>query len=176
MNCSEMIELIARRIEGALSEEDAKALDAHLLECSACRAELRFQQKIEECLKVPPAVALSSDFGARVARRALAQAHAEKRERRLGYLLPIAANAIALTLVILYRGAVAEALAPTFSSLGAAARSTITAVGAAFPQASAQAIPSGSHVIQVLGIFGPIACAGAILVIASSRIFALRRG
>ena len=188
MKCSEMIDLIARRLEGALSDQEARALDAHLLECSACRAELRLQQTIEECLRVPPTAALSPDFGARVARRVFAQARREERERRIGYIVPVVANAIVLVLAILYRGAISEALAPVFSSLGsslgAATRSMVDVAGAALSHAStqastytsAQAGPSSAHLTQILGIVAPIACAAAVLVIASSRIFALRRG
>lgn len=176
MNCRGMIELIARKLDGALSDEEVRSLDAHLLQCSACRAELVLQQEIEKSLRIAPAEALSSDFGQRVANLAFRQAHAQEWGRRMGYALPVLANAVVLVLAIIYRGGVAQVLAPFFSSLAASSRSLFEGIGAAMPHVTVHAGGPSPHVMHVLGVWGPVACASAVLIIASSKIFALRRG
>jgi anti-sigma factor RsiW len=118
MNCHDCIALISRRLSGLISEPERQELERHLSECSACRAELRLQQRIHEALSEPVPPVLADDFAERVMRRALAEARREGRARTLGYLLPVFANAAALILVILYSGQIARALAPSFGAIG----------------------------------------------------------
>ena len=41
MTCSELVEIVTDYLEGALAEEDASRLEAHLGDCPACKLYIR---------------------------------------------------------------------------------------------------------------------------------------
>ena len=129
MNCYDSIELVSRKLSGLISETERHQLERHLAECPGCRAELRLQQRIQEVLSEPVPAALADDFAERVTRRALAGSRREGRARALGYLLPIFVNAMVLILVILYRGQIARALAPSFGAIGEGVAAGVAWIG-----------------------------------------------
>ncbi len=67
MTCGDVRVLIRGRMQGAkLRNRDAKALDAHLQVCSACRAEADFEALIAETITEQPAVIPPASFAANV--------------------------------------------------------------------------------------------------------------
>ena len=48
MNCEQALEAISARLDGALSEEENRELEAHLASCASCRALLKELTELEE--------------------------------------------------------------------------------------------------------------------------------
>lgn len=51
MNCEQALEAISARLDGALSEEENRELEAHLASCASCRALLKELTELEDGLK-----------------------------------------------------------------------------------------------------------------------------
>jgi|GEM_PF-1296155 len=67
MTCEMMREMARRRAAGeALSAAQAAALEAHLAECAACRAEVRFEETLALTIRETPTVAPPRAFAERV--------------------------------------------------------------------------------------------------------------
>ena len=54
MNCEQALEAISARLDGALSEEENRELEAHLASCASCRALLKELTELEEGLETLP--------------------------------------------------------------------------------------------------------------------------
>lgn len=54
MNCEQALEAISARLDGVLSEEENRELEAHLASCASCRALLRELTELEDGLKELP--------------------------------------------------------------------------------------------------------------------------
>jgi anti-sigma factor RsiW len=175
MNCADCIELIARKLEGSLSATESSALEGHLVACPRCRAEEALQARIAQALALPEDAALAAGFAQVVSNRAFSRARGEKRQKPWGYLIPVLATATLLVLAILYRANIAGVLAPAFSVVGQLAEAAFTWVGSALGGASGQASAAARPAAGLLAIWGPLACAAAIVILASSRIFTLAR-
>lgn len=78
MNCQEFSWLMSLALDRALSEDEARLLEAHLEKCPACREEWRAMQRASRLLAEAPFVAPPPGFAARVSRR-LARREARKR-------------------------------------------------------------------------------------------------
>ena len=58
MNCEQALEAISARLDGALSEEENRELEAHLASCASCRALLKELTELEEGLETLPSVSV----------------------------------------------------------------------------------------------------------------------
>ena len=174
MNCDDCVDRIARRLDGSLSQDEERALAGHLAECPACRAELLLQQGIAESLRAAPAPALASDFTRRVTSRAFAEDRYRARARRWGYFIPVAAFAVVVLVAAAYRAEIAGALAPVVAAVGGTMGAAARWIGVAAGRVSSPATPQ-PVAARALAIWGPLACAAVIVMLASSRIYALRR-
>ncbi len=175
MNCDHYIDWIARRIEGSLSPMELNALQRHLSECPRCRTEVLLQVRIAKSLALPSVSSLPGDFAERVSRRALAHVRAERRAQRWGYLIPVLANAVVVLLAVTYRADIASFLAPLFSAFGAAAGTAVRWVGSGVTQASGPTKAVNLPAVHALGTWGPLVCATVVIVLATSKIYELRR-
>lgn len=175
MTCDRYIDMIGRKLEGSLSASELEALTKHIADCPECRLELLLEEKIARALGQTPGAALPADFAERVSKRAFELARTEKRGRRWGYLIPVAANAVVVALAILYRADIAAGLAPVFGALGQAAGSLLHWAGSGSGGISGSARTMGLSGTYLLGTLGPLVSAFAVIIVASSRIYALRR-
>lgn len=175
MTCNHYVDLIARKLEGALSAKELEALKTHLADCPRCRLELVLQQRIARALAQAPGSALAADFAERVSRRAFELARTDTGARRWGYFVPVAANAVVVLLAILYRADIAAALGPVFAALGQVAGSVVHWAGGASGQVSGPTRAVGLTGTYLFGTLAPLLGASAMIILASSRIFALRR-
>ncbi len=110
MNCSGYTEWIARKMDGLLPEESARALAAHLSLCPRCRAELLLQTRIHEALSRELPAGLSHDFALEVTRKALRDSKAERRARLWANLVPALAFAGGAVLLLTFRADLARLL------------------------------------------------------------------
>jgi tetratricopeptide (TPR) repeat protein len=92
MNCGDSRELISRRLDGRLRDEESVALEAHLAECGPCAMEASRTAAADRLLRgrVPPEAA--PDFADRVFRRA-------DRDKRRGILRMLAVAGAAVVLI-----------------------------------------------------------------------------
>jgi anti-sigma factor RsiW len=175
MNCADCVELIARKLEGSLSATESSCLESHLAVCPRCRAEVALQTGIAQALALPEPAGLPAGFAQTVSNRAFSRARGEKRQRAWGYLIPIATTATLLVLAILYRANIAGVLAPSLSVVGQLADAAVGWLGSALGGVSVQAPAAAKPAAHLVGIWGPLACAAAIVILASSKIFTLAR-
>jgi anti-sigma factor RsiW len=175
MNCQDYIELIARKLEGSLSAGEVSGLASHLATCARCRAEAVLQTGIAGALVWQGEPELAADFAERVSRRALALPRAEKPARRWDYLMPIAATASLLVLVVIHRGDIAATLASPLAAVGKGTASAAGWIGAMFAEMSGVAGSADIPAASLIGLWGPLVCAAAIVVWASSRVYAVIR-
>lgn len=132
MDCSDYTEWIARKLEGSLQVSAERELDAHLSECSRCRADLLLQSRIQEALAQEMPSGLSAGFSERVSLKAQRLAAAEKRAERWANLIPVIAFSGLAVVLILLRGSLLQMFSPTVGSLGGALGAPVNAVGGAF--------------------------------------------
>jgi predicted anti-sigma-YlaC factor YlaD len=179
MKCAEYVEWIARKLEGSLPAVETRELEDHLVICPRCRAEALLQAGIARALSEPglesKEMALAPDFAERVSSRAFEQARRERRSRRWGYLMPVAVNATLLLLAIVYRASVATAIKPSLSAIANWGTATAGWVQIAFRGATGPAPTLDASAAYLLGTWGPLACAAAVLILASSRIYEVSR-
>lgn len=106
MNCEQALEAISARLDGALSEEENRELEAHLASCASCRALLKELTELEEGLETlpveaPETLAPSVMRAIRAEKAAQAAPAAKKSQRRGPHItawLIAAAAALALLL------------------------------------------------------------------------------
>lgn len=106
MNCKQALEAISARLDGALSEEENRELEAHLASCASCRALLKELTELEEGLETlpveaPETLAPSVMRAIRAEKAAQAAPAAKKSQRRGPHItawLIAAAAALALLL------------------------------------------------------------------------------
>lgn len=106
MNCEQALEAISARLDGALSEEENRELEAHLASCASCRALLKELTELEEGLETlpveaPETLAPSVMRTIRAEKAAQAAPAAKKSQRRGPHItawLIAAAAALALLL------------------------------------------------------------------------------
>ena len=94
MICGEAMELISRRLDGLLDEQDSAPLEAHLAECDRCVLESSKMVAADRLLRGRPAPDPASDLADRVLRR-------DARDRRLSALGQFGAAAAATLFVLL---------------------------------------------------------------------------
>ncbi|NWG13397.1 MAG: zf-HC2 domain-containing protein [Acidobacteria bacterium] len=71
LDCATYISRIARKLDAALSESEARELETHLRGCGRCRAELLLQVKLVKGLTQEPPSGLSPQFTLHVSQQAL---------------------------------------------------------------------------------------------------------
>jgi len=69
MQCPTASERMSLRLDGALSEEESRELDEHMLSCAACRREWELMQRASAAFEGVEMVAPPTDFSARLMRR-----------------------------------------------------------------------------------------------------------
>lgn len=88
MNCEQALEAISARLDGALSEEENRELEAHLASCASCRALLKELTELEDGLKElsveAPETLAPSVMRAIRAEKPAQTAPAEKKKQRHG--------------------------------------------------------------------------------------------
>jgi anti-sigma factor RsiW len=130
MECSDCVVLIARKLDGSLAERESRLLEAHLTECSRCRAELALQRKLVHSLKQEIPQTLPPDFTRQVSRRAGQLARAEGRRRfRLAVLIPAVPLAAAAALLVIFSRDIAGIMAPAMESLAGTIGTPLAAFG-----------------------------------------------
>ena len=100
--CKEFMELLSAKLDGELTAEEARRLEAHLVACEACREAYVRMERVWEALDVLEQTEPSEDLAQRVfsrATRTRRPAHAWR--RAVGWLLPTAVAAgIAVTVLV----------------------------------------------------------------------------
>ena len=148
-DCDEALELISAQIDGALNQEEAAALAAHLEHCPACRALLADLEQIHSDLEAIPPVSppsgLQEDIMARI------RAEQKPRPRAAVRWRSWAAMAAVFAVVLLGAGALR-----TWQNGGSGAMYT-SGGGAAPPTAVSQADQSGASAGADSGLTGEAA-------------------
>ncbi len=75
IDCSEASRLISRKIDRAITDEEAQALERHLSECSTCRLEWGDQQRLAEAITALPDSHAPAGFGERLKQAVSAEAY-----------------------------------------------------------------------------------------------------
>jgi anti-sigma factor RsiW len=130
MKCSDSVILIARKLDGMLTDSDAKTLEAHLARCARCRRELMLQQKLVQTLKQDLPGMVSADFTRRVTDRARRLDGETRRLRiRLGDLLPALPAVAGCLLLVLFWKDLADIVAPAMEVVADATGGPLAALG-----------------------------------------------
>jgi len=134
MNCLSYIELIAAKLDGALSGPELRELDRHLAGCPRCRAELLLQKKIAGALAEDAPSPLPADFTRRVSKQVMAS----NRRRRLLSAVPVLIPALPLVtgilLTLVFRNAIARMLPPALESLTMRVAAPLASLGASLAE------------------------------------------
>lgn len=138
MNCENVLELMLRELDGALTVEEAAALQAHLAACADCRETYRRLHAQEQALldsELEPPAALHS--------RVMQQISREAKTKKRRAWIPAAAIAAAAALVLL-AGRLGLVALPGFEKetsvtvgIGAAAERIFMQLGAQEPDEAA---------------------------------------
>lgn len=145
MKCSDCVVLIARKLDGSLTEGETEQLETHLSECSRCRAELVLQKKLIHSLKQEIPGRLPGDFTRRVTEQAADLARGESRRRfRLADLLPAIPVAACVVLLVVFGRDIAGIMAPAMEALA----DTIGGPASAFGERVAEALAESSAVSE----------------------------
>ncbi|MFH0778259.1 MAG: zf-HC2 domain-containing protein [Candidatus Eisenbacteria bacterium] len=150
MKCLEAVELIAHKLEGSLPETRSLELEEHLSVCSRCRAELVLQKKILEALAEEVPSGLPADFTARVSRKALEAARAE-RLNRTRLLVPALAVTVLCVVGFLAVLDVSSKLVRFVGPVGGALSRPMGALGEALSRFFSPVAELSTSVSQVLG-------------------------
>jgi len=139
MDCCDCVELIARLMDGSLSQEDTLGLERHLSICVRCRAEFTLQKKIHEALAVCTIPGLPASFADRVTERVLAveRARAAARDERKAAkrsaawvtLAPVLGSAAAMALILVLWPHLSKALAYPISVVANMMYNSVSSVG-----------------------------------------------
>jgi anti-sigma factor RsiW len=175
MNCAKCLELISQSLEGALPPREAAEMKGHLAACSGCRTEMALQRRITEALAATGEPGLAADFAERVSKQAFARRRLERPAPRWDYAMPVAAVASLLVLAIIHRGDIAAVVAPPLAAAGRTAVEAAGRIGALSGGAASAAGSAGRPAAGLLELWGPIACAAAIMLWASARVYAVIR-
>jgi anti-sigma factor RsiW len=183
MKCSDCVVLIGSKLDGTLSPDLERDLDAHLSSCSRCRAELVLQAKIGRCLAEMPPSSLAPGFAQRVSRLAVATERYEGRTRLLRRLVPAVAYAAGVALLIIFRTDIARVLPEASTSLAGVIDVSMVRLGSVLSgvmpapaRIHAEQIPFMATLANVLGsnlVAAGMACAAVLW--ASRRAIAFLR-
>ncbi len=185
MKCSDYVVLIARRLDGCLTEQEARDLAAHLATCGRCRAELALQKKVIHSLKQELPGRLSDDFTRRVTGRAAELAGKERRSRfRLEHLLPAIPVAVGAVLLVVFSRDLAGIIAPAMQALADAIGGPAAAFGNRVAEAvagssavSARSLPTSEVLARVFdNMYVSVSIACASVVWACSKAYSFVRG
>lgn len=169
MKCSDYVVWIAHRLDGSLTEREAEELEAHLVGCSRCRAEMALQKKLVHSLKQEIPVRLPGDFTRRVSQRAARLARQESRRFRLADLVRAVPVAAGLALLVIFSRDLAGIIAPAMESIAGAIGGPLAVFGESIAgplsqssAASGQGLPYAETLSRILAntyVGVTIACA-----------------
>jgi hypothetical protein len=117
MNCSDYLVWISLWLDGTLEEGRVRRLEAHLSECSRCRAEAHLQKNIVRALKKDVPGSLPEDFTRRVSCRAAGLTAGGRRRFRLGDLAPVLVPLAGAVLLIVFNRQIGEAVLPAMDTV-----------------------------------------------------------
>jgi predicted anti-sigma-YlaC factor YlaD len=107
MTCTEFLEMLQRRLDGE-AIADRTAVDCHLAGCGECRAIFQASERLEDGLRLIPAIQPPAGLSSRIVAAALADRGRIQLRRRLRFAASALAASILASLLIAQAGSNAE--------------------------------------------------------------------